>query len=61
MLTTSQRNTCLMIARGDIKEEDLNRTLTKEENEDVEFTKEIIDYYREAGLDDLVDAMCVDE
>ena len=61
MLTTSQRNTCLMIARGDIKEEDLNRTLTKEENEDIEFTKEIIDYYREAGLDDLVDAMCVDE
>ncbi len=61
MLTTSQRNTCLMIARGDLKEEDLKRPLSKEENEDVEFTKEIIDYYREAGLKDLVDAMCVDE
>ena len=61
MLTTSQRNTCLMISRGDIKEEDLNRKLTKEEKDEIKFTKETIDYYREAGLDDLVDAMCVDE
>ena len=61
MLTTSQRNTCLMIARGDMKEEDLDRKLTEEEKEKIKFTKEIIDYYRDAGLDDLVDAMCVDE
>ncbi len=61
MLTTSQWNTCLMIARGDLKEKDLKRPLSKEEKEIIKWHKKVFKERIKLGLKDFVDALCVDE
>ena len=61
MLSSSERNTCLMIAKDEISEKDLLEPLTTEEKELIKYYKEIIERRKELGLYDLIDAMCIDE
>ena len=60
MLTTSEKNTCLMIAKGEIKEKDLRKTLTSEQKKWIEIYKEIIDVRKKDKLEDLVNSMSVE-
>ena len=60
MLDHHKRNLCLRIARGDIKEEDVGRKLTKEEKKEIEIAKKLIEIHRKNGREDIVKAMCVD-
>ena len=61
MLSTSQKNKCLMIAKGTLKEKDLKEPLNEEEKNRVKLYKEIIDIRKKEKLYDLIDAMMVDE
>jgi hypothetical protein len=61
MLTTSQKNLCLRIARGDINEQDVKTKITDEMRKDIEATKKLIEIHRANGREDIVKAMCVDE
>lgn len=60
MLSSSKRNTCLMIAKGELEEKDLLEPLTTEEKQEVNYYKEIIERRKELGLYDLIDAMTVE-
>ncbi len=60
MLSSSKRNTCLMIAKGELKEKDLLEPLTTEEKQEVNYYKEIIERRKKLGLYDLIDAMTVE-
>ena len=60
MLTTSEKNTCLMIAKGELREKDLNKPLTKEQKALIKFNKQIIKERKKLGLYDLIDAMSVE-
>ena len=61
MLTTTQKNNCLMIAKGTLKESDLKKPLSEEEKARVKMYKELYDERKKLKLNDLVDAMSVDE
>ena len=61
MLDAKQKNLCLRIARGDIKEEEIGRKLTSEEKAKIEYTKKLIEIHKKNGREDLVKAMCIDE
>ena len=61
MLTAHQRNICLGIARGDIKEKDVKEKITKEMKKDIEATKKLIEIHKANGREDIVKAMCTDE
>ena len=59
MLSLSQKNTCLLIALGKMRIKDLKRKLTSEEKQEIKDLKEIIRSRRKLGLNDFVNAMCV--
>lgn len=61
MLDTKQKNLCLRIARGDIKEEDVGRKLTEEEKLRIEADRKLIEIHKRNGREDIVKAMDVDE
>ena len=55
MLTSSQRNLCFRIALGEEKIDNLDRVLTSEELEEIEFDKEEIEMYKNAGPEDVLE------
>ena len=60
-MTSSERNLVLMIAKGEVKEEDLKTPLTDEMKEELEFTRELMAIHERNGYGDLNKAMCIDE
>lgn len=55
MLTSSERNLCWRIALGLESADNLDRPLTDEEIEEIEFDKEEIEIYKKAGLEDILE------
>ena len=60
-MTSHERNLVLMIAKGEVKEEDLETPLTEEMKEDLKFTRELMEIHERNGYGELNDAMCIDE
>ncbi len=60
MLTDHQKNLCLRIARGDIKEEDVKEKITEEMKKRIEADRKIMEIHKKNGREDIVKAMCID-
>lgn len=60
-MTDYERNLVMRIAKGEVKEEDLETPLTDEMKEELEFTRELMAIHEKNGFGDLNDAMCLDD
>lgn len=60
-LTDVERNVVIRIAKGELKEENLQKPLTEEQKKELEFEKEIVAIHKKNGYDELNRAMSTDE
>lgn len=61
MLSSSQRNNCMLIATGKLKIKDLQKPLSKEEKTRIKLLKEIISERKKDDLYDMVNSMSIDD
>ena len=58
-MTSSERNMVIRIARGEVDEEKVK--LTEEQKEELETTRAWFKKLKEAGLENMIRAYCVDD